>query len=189
MAENIKDLFDHFHQPGTIAWIGLRPQKKAALQSVSNAEVVEGKGLIGDHYQGTSGNRDVTLIQAEHLEAVGKILGKEVNPDLTRRNIVVSGVNLIALVDKTFRLGDDVILETTGFCHPCSRMEENLGYGGYNAMRGHGGITATVIRGGNIKVGDRVEAGEDGRRKTGDGRRETEAGRPKSEAGRPKSDL
>ncbi|MBK8503767.1 MAG: MOSC domain-containing protein [Saprospiraceae bacterium] len=180
MAENTKDLFDHFHQPGTIAWIGLRPQKKAAVQSVSSAEIVEGKGLVGDHYQGASGNRDVTLIQAEHLEAVGKILGKEVNPGQTRRNIVVSGVNLLALVDKTFKLGDDVILETTGLCHPCSRMEENLGYGGYNAMRGHGGITTKVIRGGKIKVGDRVEAGEDGRRKTEDRRRKTEDRRQKT---------
>jgi MOSC domain-containing protein YiiM len=157
MAENIKDLSGHFHQAGTITWIGLRPHKKAALQSVASAEIIVGTGLVGDHYHGTSGNRDVTLIQAEHLDAVGKILGKDVDPGQTRRNLIISGLNLLALVDKTFKLGDDVILETTGLCHPCSRMEENLGYGGYNAMRGHGGITAKVIQGGKIEVGDRVE--------------------------------
>jgi MOSC domain-containing protein YiiM len=152
MAENIKDLFEHFHQAGTISWIGIRPHKKAALKSVSMVEANDG-GLVGDHYHAKSGKRHVTLIQAEHLAAMSGILGQEVTPDRTRRNIVVSGINLLSLLDKQFSIGDDVILEATGLCHPCSRMEENLGFGGYNAMRGHGGITAKVIMGGEIKVG------------------------------------
>lgn len=156
MSENIKDLMNHFHGSGCIDWIGIRPEKGANLQAVSEAAVLVGKGLEGDHYQGTSGKRDVTLIQAEHLEAVGQILGRPVTPDLTRRNIVVSGINLLSLSGKTFKMGDEVILEMTGPCEPCSRMEKNLGYGGYNVMRGHGGITARVIEGGTIKVGDRL---------------------------------
>jgi len=70
-----------------------------------------------------------------------------------RRNLVVSGINIASLKDKHFRLGSTE-LAGTGFCHPCSRMEENLGRGGYNAVRGHGGITAKVIQGGRVNKGD-----------------------------------
>ena len=85
------------------------------------------------------------------------ILGvKIIDPKLTRRNIVVSGINLLSLKHQQFQIGS-VILQTTGICAPCKRMEENLGLGGYNAMRGHGGITATVIEEGEIKLGDIVE--------------------------------
>ena len=99
----------------------------------------------------------MTLIQQEHLNAVSSILRKKgIDPKLTRRNIVVSGINLLSLKHHQFRIGD-VTIETTGICAPCSQMEENLGAGGYNAMRGHGGITATVIQEGEIKLGDIIE--------------------------------
>ena len=66
------------------------------------------------------------------------------------------GINLFALKDRRFRIGD-AVLETSGECAPCSLMEEVLGPGGYNAMRGHGGITARIIESGQIKIGDAIE--------------------------------
>ncbi len=143
---------------GTVEWIGLRPERRGSLKSVTEAAVVPGFGLEGDHFHGQGGgNRQVTLIQGEHLDAVGAFLrGPSADPSLARRNIVVRGINLFSLQDRRFRIGD-AVLEHSGPCHPCSRMEENFGPGGYNAMRGHGGITAKVIEGGLIRVGDEVE--------------------------------
>ena len=152
----MQELFDTLPQVGRVEWIGVRPERRAPVLPVDIVKVDPEKGLEGDHYGGHNGKRQVTLIQQEHLEAVGRMLEQQpLDPSLTRRNIVVSGVNLLAFADRRFRLGE-VILEMTGPCRPCSRMEENLGPGGYNAMRGHGGITARVVRGGIIEVGDAV---------------------------------
>ena len=150
-------LLNSLPQTGTVVWIGVRPARRAELVPVETVRAETESGLEGDHYQGKlTGKRQVTLVNAEHLVAIASMLGRpEVSPGLLRRNIVVKGINLLALKDKTFRIGE-ALLETTGECHPCSRMEENLGPGGYNAVRGHGGITARVVEGGMIRVGDRV---------------------------------
>jgi MOSC domain-containing protein YiiM len=153
----ISKLLDAPVKPGKVAWICVRPERRAPVKSLSEAEAIQDKGLAGDHYRGTdSSTRHVTLIQAEHLTAVASFLNlPSLDPGLVRRNIVVQGINLLALKDKQFYVGE-ALLEMTGLCHPCSQMEEILGEGGYNAMRGHGGITARIIKGGRIRVGDEV---------------------------------
>lgn len=153
---NLKALLDTIPQQGQIEWIGLRPTRRAPLVSVEKVTTTPEDGLIGDHYGGKSGKRQVTLIQAEHLPVVAGLTKlDEVSPLLLRRNLVVSGLNLLGLIGKQFQIGD-VLLEGTSPCHPCSRMEQNLGEGGYQAMRGHGGICARILAGGQICVGDIV---------------------------------
>jgi len=152
----LKELLATLPQTGTVAWLGLRPGKREPMLTPERVELRVGEGLLGDRYQGR-GNRGVTLIQAEHLAALGSLLGRDgpVDPALLRRNIVVRGINLLALKNCRFQVGE-ALLETTGLCHPCSRMEAALGPGGYNAMRGHGGITARVVEGGSVRLGDQV---------------------------------
>ncbi len=152
----IAEIKKHQAQDGEIVWIGIRPNKHTPLSEVDTVCLIQGKGLDGDHYDRKDDHRQVTLIQKEHLESVAAILGRMIEPGMVRRNLVVKEINLLSLHDSKFSIGDEVILEGTGHCHPCSRMEEALGYGGYNAMRGHGGITAQIVRGGVIKLGDAV---------------------------------
>lgn len=153
----IANLRSTLPQVGRVAWIGLSPAPRAELISVDEAVCRAGTGLDGDHHALSGASKwQVTLIQEEHLGVVAALLGaRRVAPQWVRRNIVVAGINLTALAAARFEIGE-VLLEGTGPCAPCSRMEENLGPGGYNAMRGHGGITARVLRGGTIRVGDPV---------------------------------
>lgn len=155
--ETIDDLKNQLPQVGRLEWIGIAPERRAAIVEVQEATLEPGTGIEGEHHA-TSGQskRQVTLIQQEHLPVVAGVLQKDnITPDRLRRNLVVSGINLLALKDRRFRIGD-VLLEGTGPCVPCSLMEYNLGPGGYNAMRGHGGITAVVLEGGTIQIGSRV---------------------------------
>lgn len=156
MKENhtLEKLRSQFPFPGTVTWIGLRPARKAPLEAVAAAELSPDHGLVGDHYRGRSGKRQLTLINEAHLQAAAQCLARErLDPALVRRNIVISGCNLRALKGHRFLLGE-AVLEYTDECHPCSRMEQVLGPGGYNAMRGHGGICARVVQAGRVAVGD-----------------------------------
>jgi MOSC domain-containing protein YiiM len=151
-------LFENFSQVGEVMWVGLRPASRKAIKEVLEVNVTE-TGLEGDRAtkNSPSNKRQVTLVQHEHLAAAASFLGKEsIDPNLTRRNVVVKGMNINALKGRKFNIGT-AVLEMTGFCYPCSRMEENLGVGGFNAMRGHGGITCRVIKVGKIKIGDKVK--------------------------------
>jgi len=153
----LKVLLNTLPQAGRVAWIGIRPARSEAMTALDEVQVSPGKGLEGDRFSGRlESARQVTLIQHEHLAVIGACLGREpIEAGLLRRNIVVSGINLLALKDKRFRIGS-VLLEFTGPCHPCSKMERVLGPGGYNAMRGHGGITARVHEGGIVRLADEV---------------------------------
>ena len=155
----MQTLLDTLPQSGRVEWIGIRPARGQAMETLERVSVSAGKGLEGDRFMGReTSKRQVTLIQQEHLHAIASCLQREaIAPEVFRRNIVVSGLNLLALKGKTFRIGA-VVLEYTGLCHPCSKMETTLGPGGYNAMRGHGGITTRVVEGGELALGDSVQA-------------------------------
>ena len=151
---------------GRVEWLGLRPARDMAMLEVGQAVAATGDGLAGDRYATSngrvgSGKRGITLIQAEHLPVIAALAGHaSVSPAMLRRNVVVSGLPLMALKGRRFRIGD-VLLEGTAPCDPCSRMEAALGPGGYNAMRGHGGLCARILEGGTLHLGDTVVAVND----------------------------
>ena len=163
----LRDLARQFARAGRVESIFLRPERDVPVVGVRAATAVAGRGLEGDRSArgARSGHkRQVTLIQAEHLPVVASFMGHPaLDAALLRRNLVVSGVNLVAtralFKDQEIRIhvGDAAILAITGPCDPCSKMEAALGPGGWNAMRGHGGMTARIDVGGTIAVGDIVE--------------------------------
>lgn len=151
----MKQLLRQYAQHGLVAGIYVRPGRRKEMNVLTETMAVAGHGLEGDRYN-APGTRQVSLIQAEYLPVIASLLGKPaVDPALLRRNVVVSGINLLTMKGKKFRIGN-ALLEYTGECHPCSRMEENLGKGGYNAMRSHGGILARILETGIVRVGDPV---------------------------------
>lgn len=145
---------------GRVRWIGVRPQSRASMVELDAVEARLEAGLTGDHARpGVRNARQVTLIQWEHLAVISSLIGRPddqpVTPEDLRRNLVISGINLFSLKGRRFRIGQ-AMFETTGWCQPCARLENNLGVGTFQAVRGHGGITARVLQSGIIRLGDTV---------------------------------
>jgi MOSC domain-containing protein YiiM len=166
---DLRELTREFVTTGRLEGILLRPARDAPMRDVTTCQALAGRGLLGDRSAlhepraGAGSKRQVTMLQAEHLPLIAAWCGRgEVSAALLRRNLVVSGLNLSAarspFTDRPLflHIGPQVVLEVTGPCDPCSKMEQALGPGGYNALRGHGGITARVVQGGPLNLGDEV---------------------------------
>ncbi|MFG6467326.1 MOSC domain-containing protein [Roseateles sp. BYS87W] len=148
------------HLEGRLETIIVRGAPRDPARRVERTVALAGIGLADDRLgrrgEAELSTRQVTLIQREHLPLIAAWVRREaVDPLDLRRNLVVSGINLLSLKKVPLRVGD-AVLELVGPCAPCSRMEEVLGPGGYAAMRGHGGMTARVLQTGAIACGDVV---------------------------------
>lgn len=160
--KTIRDLNQPPHVTGRIEAIIVRGSPRLPARRMEATRALAGIGLaddrLGQRGEAELSTRQVTLIQAEHLGVIASLAqGAPIDPVGLRRNLVVSGINLLALKNARLQVGD-AVLEVVGPCQPCSRMEEVIGPGGYAAMRGHGGMTARVLSSGDIRVGDAVRA-------------------------------
>ncbi|WP_457963691.1 MOSC domain-containing protein [Arthrobacter sp. D1-29] len=126
------------------------------------AELVAGKGIVGDRFFGKAAHMDaaVTLFAVEALEAIAAELGTApLDPLLTRRNVVLRGVQLAPLLGQEFSLetrGDLVRLKAGRPANPCAWMDQMLAPGAHKAMRGRGGVRCQVISSGILHRGPAV---------------------------------
>jgi len=150
---------DHF--VGILEWIGVR-EKDKDIKSVDEVIAIENLGLEGDKITlKKSKKRQVTLMQKEHISVILS-LANENNQDTIKnilyffkRNLIVSKYNIQDLKGKYFRIGD-AIFYGTGDCKPCKKIENLLGKCMFEAMQGMGGITASIVKTGKIKVKDEL---------------------------------
>ena len=137
------------------------------LESVPEVRAVPGRGLEGDRYfrkVGTYSNhpgsgREVTLIEAEAIEALAREAGIRLTPGASRRNITTRGVPLSHLVGKRFRVGE-VLLEGSRLCEPCKHLEGLTQPGVLPGLVHRGGLRTIILTGGTIRVGDVIRPAE-----------------------------
>jgi MOSC domain-containing protein YiiM len=128
-------------------------------QPVERVEAVSGGGLRGNRYFFADGDappgRAITLIAAEALEAFEGETGIPLSAAESRRNVLVRGIDVNALVGKRFRIGD-VECEGVELCEPCTHLEGMTRPGVITGMVHRAGLNADVLTDGEIEVGDPV---------------------------------
>ncbi len=136
----------------------------AAMEPRQDVRAVAGQGLEGDRYLlgvGTFSPKpqkpayELTLIQQEHIDEFRARTGLSFTARHARRNIVTTGVDLNALVGRQFSIGD-VLLRGIKLCEPCSYLAKTSFPEVLPGLVGKGGLRAQIVRGGTLRVGDKV---------------------------------
>lgn len=140
---------------GSVISIQLCVGHRDAMKSVESARMIENYGIEGDRHavsEGIRTKRQVLLTDEETLAKFGLSRGD------IRENITTTGIEIHSLKEgDRVSLGGDAVVEITGHCAPCARMDE-IRDGLRVALEGNRGMLATVISGGTVNVGDEVRA-------------------------------
>src|SRR3954471_15786767 len=144
---------------GSVEQIAITPTRSALPEPVERVEVLPGQGPRGDRNfapepQERKG-KDLTLIEAEALEALAVDTGIELSHQESRRNVLTRGVRLNDLVGRRFRVGE-VECEGVVLNEPCTHLESITYAGVQDGLENRGGLRANVLQGGTISVGDEV---------------------------------
>lgn len=141
--------------PSVVA-IHVAPGRRLPTKSVESVEAEAGVGLVGDRYHGTK-HRHVTVQALEDLEAAAEVLGRAVDPGLTRRNVTLDHGPLPTRPGERLRIGD-VELEVVRIAAPCRLLDDWLGPGAMQALKSpRGGTVFRLLSSGTIRVGDEVD--------------------------------
>jgi MOSC domain-containing protein YiiM len=120
------------------------------MEEIAEADVVANKGLKGCIHGRPGSKRQVSLMDCETLDKLG------VAPGMVKENITTRGLDLQTLgTGQVLRVGDECVLQITGPCHPCARMDE-IRMGLQEELRGQRGWLCKVNTAGRIRRGDRI---------------------------------
>jgi MOSC domain-containing protein YiiM len=145
---------------GTVTAIHVASEYGKPVEPVGEVEAVVDQGLRGDRYFGS--RRQVTLVATGELDAAAADLaGQRIDEGATRRNLTVDLPSLPRVHGARIEIGE-AVLEVWRDCAPCEVMETAVGPGARVALRDRAGVSATVVEGGVIRVGDRVRLPESG---------------------------
>ena len=150
-------------EQGTVVSIHTAPAAAAPMASINTARITPGFGIAGDRYAlrtGTYSNapgegREVTLVEAEALDALKREYDVELAAGESRRNIVTRGIALNHLVGREFTVGE-VRLRGIRLCEPCGHLERLTRQGVHKGLVHRGGLRTVVVSGGAIRVGDPI---------------------------------
>jgi MOSC domain-containing protein YiiM len=147
---------------GVVAALMIGPERKQPMISVPEVHAIAGSGLVGDRYckeRGTFSKKvpsnQITLIEAEALEAAERDYGLELTAEESRRNVLTCGVALNHLVGREFHIGE-VRLKGLRLCEPCTHLQQLTGKPLLKALCHRGGLRAEILSSGVIKVGEKI---------------------------------
>jgi MOSC domain-containing protein YiiM len=142
----------------------------APVRAVTLARAIAGVGLEGDryaygrgHYGDARVSRDLTLIEAEAIEALARVHGIELAPGETRRNLTTRGISLNELIGRRFWVGE-VLCQGTSLCEPCHYLADLIGKPILGPLVHRGGLRADILRGGVIQIGDQLRRADENER-------------------------
>jgi MOSC domain-containing protein YiiM len=145
---------------GKVEFIYIASAAAGPMRSVNEARAISGVGLEGDRYasgQGTFSkplpDRELTLIEAEAIEALRRDYSVELTPGEARRNVVTRGVALNHLVGCDFQIGE-VKIRGIRLCEPCDHLQQVTGRQVIKGLQHRGGLRAQILSQGTIRVGD-----------------------------------
>jgi MOSC domain-containing protein YiiM len=148
---------------GTVEWVFVAGAGGEAMRPVDEVRAVAGRGLDGDRYATRRGywtdvdECQVTLIRGEDLDDITASSGVAVQDGQHRRNIVTRGVDLRALVGRTFQIGEATFTYDRPR-PPCRYIEGLTEPGMTRALAARrGGICVRVVESGLVRIGDEVE--------------------------------
>jgi MOSC domain-containing protein YiiM len=126
--------------------------RESELPRPVDAVDVTADGVVGDRY---SQARDLTLIEAEALEALLADTGIELSAAESRRQVLTRGIRLNDLVGERFAVGG---VECVGqeWCEPCAHLQGLTKPGVLRGLVHRGGLRADIVQGGRIAVGDEI---------------------------------